>query len=112
MAETFRAHEWCTLRPMPPSVISNSASTDGERLEADTRLIIAPGGGVFVPALEIEAGRRIAAGEIVGHVISGSQTTPVVSPFTGHTGAALAWRGERLNAHQPVMWLSVNDGAA
>ena len=89
---------------------TTTIAIDGERLEADTRLVIAPDAGVFVPALEIEAGRRIAAGEVIGHVLSGSQSTPVVSPFTGATGAVLAWSGERLSAHQPVMWLSVDDG--
>ena len=66
---------------------------------------------VMIPArFTIEAGRRIPAGEVIGHVLSGSQSTPVVSPFTGATGAVLAWSGERLSAHQPVMWLSVDDG--
>ncbi len=84
--------------------------TEGERLEADTRLVIAPDAGVFEPAADMTAGRFIQAGQVIGHLRTGSQSVPVVSPFSGRSGDALAWRGERLTAHQPVMWLSLEAG--
>lgn len=79
----------------------------GELLEADARLVVAPGTGVFQPASALAAGEPVRAGQVIGHVHSGVQSTPVVSPFSGQAGATLAWPGERLTTHQPVMWLSV-----
>lgn len=93
-----------------PSPLTNSRRTEGERLEADTRLVIAPDAGVFEPAGDIAAGRPIQAGQVIGHLRTGSQSVPVVSPFSGRSGDALAWSGERLTAHQPVMWLSLEAG--
>lgn len=87
-----------------------TTTTEGERLEADTRLIVAPGSGVFEPATDLHLGKQIRAGQVIGHLMTGSQSVPVVSPFTGQTGDALAWRGERLAAYQPVMWLSIDAG--
>lgn len=92
-----------TLRPTFPDTL-------GERLEADARLIVAPGSGVFEPARDFRSGNQINAGQVIGHLTTGSQSVPVVSPFSGQTGDALAWSGERLSAYQPVMWLSVDAG--
>lgn len=89
---------------------SFAGKPQGERLEADTRLVVAPDAGVFEPALDLTSGRQIQAGQVIGHLHSGSQSVPVVSPFSGRSGDALAWQGERLTAHQPVMWLSLDAG--
>lgn len=93
-----------------PSTTTTLRRTEGERLEADTRLVIAPNAGVFEPAADMTAGRQIQAGQVIGHLRTGNQSVPVVSPFSGRSGDALAWRGERLTAHQPVMWLSLEAG--
>jgi len=79
----------------------------GELLEADARLVVAPGTGIFEPTYEVAAGEQVRVGQVLGHVHSGVQSTPVISPFSGQAGAPLAWPGERLTTHQPVMWLSV-----
>ena len=78
----------------------------GEQFEAVERLVVAPSAGVFEPA-PISSCGSIEAGQIVGHLMSGSERTPVVSPFAGRRGATLAWNGERMVSRQPVMWLSV-----
>jgi predicted deacylase len=95
------------IAPVPTSF---AGKPQGERLEADTRLVVAPDAGVFEPALDLTSGRQIQAGQVIGHLHSGSQSVPVVSPFSGRSGDALAWQGERLTAHQPVMWLSLDAG--
>ena len=95
---------------MPVTTSASPSHAEGERLEADTRLVIAPDAGVFEPAADLATGRRIEAGQVIGHLRSGNQSVPVVSPFTGRSGDALAWKGERLTAHQPVMWLSLEAG--
>ncbi len=87
------------------------ADVEGERFETTARLVVAPQGGVFEPAAELGRGHHIAAGQVVGHLTAGVERTPVISPFAGETGAPLAWAGERLIAHQPVMWMSVRGGS-
>lgn len=86
-------------------------AVQGEQCEAPARLVIAPGAGIFEPTVGLATGSPIAKGQVVGHLTSGATRTPVVSPFAGQTGAALAWAGERLSAHQPVMWLSLGSDA-
>ena len=87
------------------------AALQGELFHAAERLVVAPTGGVFEPAMDLGRGRRIEVGQVVGHLRSGSTRTPIVSPFAGQSGEALAWSGERLVSHQPVMWLSTGIGA-
>ena len=86
-------------------------SVQGEQCEAPARVVIAPGAGVFQPQATLASGTMIHKGQIIGHLTSGEVRTPVVSPFAGQTGAALAWAGERLSTHQPVMWLSLASDA-
>jgi len=83
----------------------------GELFHASERLVVAPTGGIFEPAMDLRPGRRIQIGQVVGHLSSGATRTPIVSPFAGESGEALAWSGERLVSHQPVMWLSTGLGA-
>lgn len=96
--------------PVTTSASPALLTAQGECLEADTRLVIAPGSGVYEPAIELTTGAPVAAGQVIGHLTSGADSVPVVSPFSGQAGETLAWRGERLAAHQPVMWLSVDSG--
>ena len=99
-----------TLTTSSLSASARRTAPEGERLEADTRLVVAPDAGVFEPAIDLAAGNRVAAGQVVGHLTSGPSRLPVISPFSGRSGAAMAWHGERLQAHQPVMWLSLDAG--
>lgn len=78
----------------------------GERFEAIERLVVAPAAGVFEPTAAFAPGTQVNRGQVIGHLATGSERTPVVSPFAGRTGAPLAWAGERVISHQPVMWLS------
>ena len=87
------------------------ADVQGERFNAPARLVVAPTGGVFEPAADLRPGRQIQAGQVVGHLSTGTDRTPIVSPFAGRSGEALAWSGERLVSYQPVMWLSTTAGA-
>ena len=95
------------IAPNSP-LASVGADVQGEQFETTTRLVIAPHAGVFEPATSLQTGSMIAAGQVVGHLTGGVERTPVISPFSGQTGAPLAWAGERLASHQPVMWLSVS----
>jgi len=81
---------------------------DALSFQTPTRLVVAPHGGVFEPASNIGHGTKIAAGQVVGYLTTGANRTPVTSPFAGRSGEPLAWAGERLVPHQPVMWLSVD----
>lgn len=86
------------------------ADVQGEQFQSPARLVVAPSAGVFEPAGDLRPGREIQVGQVVGHLNSGQNRTPIVSPFAGHSGEALAWSGERLVSHQPVMWLSTSAG--
>ena len=100
-----------TLTTRPVTTPTRRADVQGERFMAAERLVVAPSGGVFEPAADLRAGRFIEAGQVVGHLNSSGQRTPVVSPFAGRSGEALAWSGERVTTHQPVLWLSTNASA-
>lgn len=86
------------------------ADVQGERFQSAARLVVAPTGGVFEPSGDLRPGRQIQVGQVVGHLHSGQNRTPIVSPFAGQSGEALAWSGERLVSYQPVMWLSTEAG--
>lgn len=89
-----------------PSALSISPELQGERFDAIERLVVAPSAGVFEPTAAFAPGSRVQQGQVIGHLSSGADRTPVVSPFAGRTGASLAWAGERVVTHQPVLWLS------
>ena len=86
------------------------ADVQGERFQSAARLVVAPAAVVFEPVGDLRPGREIQVGQVVGHLNSGQSRTPIVSPFAGQSGEALAWSGERLVSHQPVMWLSTEAG--
>ena len=97
-----------TLTSTTPAL--GRADVQGERFQSAARLVVAPTGGVFEPAGDLRPGRQIQVGQVVGHLNSGQNRTPIVSPFAGQSGEALAWSGERLVSYQPVMWLSTAAG--
>ena len=73
----------------------------GETLHAAERLVVSPAAGVFAPEENLRDGDRIAAGDVIGRV--GGQV--VTSRFSGRLMGVLAWRGERVAAWQPLLWL-------
>jgi len=105
--EICAIHSLATVIPMATITDVNQGDIQGERFHAVERLVVAPSAGIFEPAADVRAGSAIAAGQVVGHLTSGVDRAPIVSQFDGHTGAALAWSGERVVGHQPVLWLSV-----
>ena len=78
------------------------ATSHGEHLYTSERLVVAPGAGVFSPAVDLVAGTHVAVGALLG-TISGSGD--VHSPFAGILKGMLAVDGERVQARQPVAWL-------
>lgn len=81
--------------------------TDGERLDVVDRMIVSPASGIFEPmAPTHQAGTaRVEAGEVIGHVRSGTQRVEVLSPFAGVPQKFFAWPSERVQQYQPVLWL-------
>jgi [acyl-carrier-protein] S-malonyltransferase len=74
---------------------------EGEHLFATERLVVSPAAGVFTPAGELDKGRHIEVGMVLGHV----NGTEVRSSFTGVLQAYIAVEGERVTARQPIAWL-------
>ena len=65
----------------------------GELFHASERLVVAPTGGIFEPAMDLRPGRRIQIGQVVGHLSSGATRTPIVSPFAGRVGRSVGLVG-------------------
>jgi multidrug efflux pump subunit AcrA (membrane-fusion protein) len=83
----------------------------GEHLGVPERVIVAPSLGVFQPhapatiTAEGGQGEVVAAGQVIGHVESSGEATPVRSPFSGFLMGMLARPGERVREGQPIAWL-------
>ena len=77
------------------------AVADGELLYAIERLIVSPVSGVFEPTDDLDIGRDIGRGELIGTV----GDTPVRSAFDGSLQGLLALAGERVTTSQPLAWL-------
>lgn len=80
----------------------------GEHLLVPERVIVAPSLGVFrpsAPATVTSEGEVVAVGQVIGHVSSSGEATPVRSPFAGFLMGMLARPGERVREGQPVAWL-------
>ncbi|MFN0028946.1 MAG: ACP S-malonyltransferase [Acidimicrobiales bacterium] len=84
----------------PPS---EAPPTDGEHLFASERLVVSPAAGVFSPAANLQDGRRVWAGDVLGQV----GEHEVRSRFSGWLMGLLAHHGERVTSRQPVAWLRV-----
>ncbi len=79
----------------------DSGPHEGEHLFATERMVVSPAAGVFTPAAGVDAGIRIAAGDLVGVV----GEHEVRSPFAGDVMGVLAVEGERVMSSQPIAWL-------
>ena len=79
---------------------TQNASTEGEHLFANERLVVSPAAGVFATA-GIADGTTISVGTILGHV----GDVEVRSPFAGILQSYIAVDTERLAPRQPIAWL-------
>ena len=74
---------------------------EGEHLFATDRLVVSPNAGIFKPVTQIEIGKQVATGTLLG-TINGIE---VRSPFAGELLGWLAINEERVTASQPIAWL-------
>ncbi|MEY2437926.1 MAG: [acyl-carrier-protein] S-malonyltransferase, partial [Acidimicrobiaceae bacterium] len=74
---------------------------EGEHLFMTERVVVSPAAGLFEPAADLDAGRSIEAGELLG-TVAGAE---VRSPFAGRIEGVLAHLGERVLSRQPIAWL-------
>jgi len=74
---------------------------EGEHLFMTERVVVSPAAGLFEPADDLDAGRSIECGDVLGTV----GDTEVRSPFAGRIEGVLAQLGERVMSRQPIAWL-------
>ncbi len=88
--------------------MTDTMSTQGERMYVPERLVVAPSAGVFhrLATLAVE-GELVAPGQSIGVIENSGVSTPVCSSFEGLLMGMLAEPGQRLRAGQPVAWLRV-----
>src|SRR5262245_11874885 len=78
-----------------------AAHHEGEHLFMTERVVVSPAAGLFAPVADLDCGRPIAAGDLLGTV--GDEE--VRSPFSGRIEGVLAHLGERVMSRQPIAWL-------
>jgi len=78
-----------------------AAHHEGEHLFMTERVVVSPAAGLFEPVPELDAGRTINAGDLLGTV----GDAEVRSPFSGRLEGVLAHLGERVMSRQPIAWL-------
>jgi [acyl-carrier-protein] S-malonyltransferase len=74
---------------------------EGEHLFMTERVVVSPAAGLFAPVADLDAGRPIEAGDLLGTV----GEAEVRSPFSGRIEGVLAHIGERVMSRQPIAWL-------
>ena len=89
-----------TLAAPPEDALSGP---EGEHLFATDRMVVSPCAGVFAPLADLNPGRALAAGDLLGHI----GATEVRSPFAGELMGWLAVDTERVTASKPIAWLRV-----
>jgi len=80
---------------------SAAAHHEGEHLFMTERVVVSPAAGLFQPAPDLDAGKPIEAGDLLG-TVGGAE---VRSPFSGRIEGVLAHLGERVMSRQPIAWL-------
>jgi [acyl-carrier-protein] S-malonyltransferase len=80
---------------------AGAAHHEGEHLFMTERVVVSPAAGLFEPVPDLDAGRPIEAGDLLGTV----GEAEVRSPFTGRIEGVLAHLGERVMSRQPIAWL-------
>jgi [acyl-carrier-protein] S-malonyltransferase len=80
---------------------AGAAHHEGEHLFMTERVVVSPAAGLFEPVADLDAGRPIEAGDLLGTV----GEAEVRSPFSGRIEGVLAHLGERVMSRQPIAWL-------
>ena len=83
--------------------IRTRSALEGEPLDMDTRLVVAPAAGTFEPDATMTG--QVTAGQIIGHIVSAADRIAVRSPFDGLVASMLAWPNERVRKYQMVLAL-------
>jgi [acyl-carrier-protein] S-malonyltransferase len=78
-----------------------AAHHEGEHLFMTERVVVSPAAGLFAPIADLDSGRPIEAGDLLGTV----GEAEVRSPFSGRIEGVLAQLGERVMSRQPIAWL-------
>jgi biotin carboxyl carrier protein len=82
-----------------------------EDLHVAERLVTAPRAGVFHPAgWDLTGPEMVAVDDEIGVVVQSGEKHAVTSRFTGLLMGLLVLPGERVRAHQPVAWLTLDEG--
>jgi biotin carboxyl carrier protein len=83
-----------------------------ERVHLDERLVVSPRAGVFFPSyteVRPEEAAMVAVGDEIGVVVQNGEKHPVHCQFTGQLMGLMAAPGQRVQANEPVAWLTTAD---
>ena len=86
--------------------MTTRSANEGEHLDADVRLVVAPCSGKFVPSRAAATGGFVAVGDPVGEVRSLSARAVARSKFHGRVMGLLAAEGSRVRRNEVLAWLA------
>ena len=91
------------IAPTLPTSDKSGIGHEGEHLFSTDRLVVSPSAGIFKPVSNLEIGKKLSNGQLLGHV----GNAEIRSPFSGELMGWIALADERLTASQPIAWLRV-----
>ena len=91
------------IAPTSPTRDESGIGHEGEHLFSTDRLVVSPSAGIFKPVSNLEIGKKLSNGQLLGHV----GNAEIHSPFSGELMGWIALPDERLTASQPIAWLRV-----
>ena len=91
------------IAPTSPTSAKSGIGHEGEHLFSTDRLVVSPSAGIFKPVSNLEIGKKLSNGQLLGHV----GNAEIHSPFSGELMGWIALADERLTASQPIAWLRV-----
>ena len=91
------------IAPTSPTSDKSGIGHEGEHLFSTDRLVVSPSAGIFKPVSNLEIGKKLSNGQLLGHV----GNAEIRSPFSGELMGWIALADERLTASQPIAWLRV-----
>ena len=91
------------IAPTSPTRDESGIGHEGEHLFSTDRLVVSPSAGIFKPVSNLEIGKKLSNGQLLGHV----GNAEIRSPFSGELMGWIALADERLTASQPIAWLRV-----
>ena len=91
------------IAPTSPTSDKSGIGHEGEHLFSTDRLVVSPSAGIFKPVSNLEIGKKLSNGQLLGHV----GNAEIYSPFSGELMGWIALPDERLTASQPIAWLRV-----